>query len=257
MDGFAACHLIKQQPATRLTPVILITGLNDQASRIAGIDAGADDFLNKPVNREELYARVRSLVRLKRQTDELESAESLIRILALTIDARDGYTEAHSCRISRLATAVGQQLDLDADEIRALEWGGYLHDVGKIGIPDAILLKPGALTSSEAQLIKAHTVIGDRLCGGLRSLGKVRPIIRHHHERLDGSGYPDRLRGDEIPLLAQIVSVADAFDAITTDRPYRAARSVQDAFDELRDDVARGLRRADVVEAFIDVAQTQ
>jgi putative two-component system response regulator len=251
IDGFEVCRRIKQNPATRLIPVVLVTGLNAREHKIRGIDAGADDFLSKPFDGAELRARVQSLVHLKRYTDDLDSAESVILSLALTVEARDAYTEGHCHRLARNATALGVKLNLGAEDLAALHRGGYLHDVGKIGIPDRVLLKPARLTPDEYQLIKQHTIIGDRLCGELRSLRLVRPIVRHHHERLDGSGYPDGLRGDDIPMLAQIVSIADAYDAITTDRPYRLALAPEFAYEELVDEATRGLRRRDFVDAFI------
>jgi putative two-component system response regulator len=251
LDGFEVCKLIKGHPATRLTPVILITGLSDRESRIRGIEAGADDFINKPFDPGELAARVRSLVRVKQHTDDLESAESVITSLALTVEARDAYTEGHCQRLAEYSTRLGIELGLSEIERKALHRGGYLHDLGKIGIPDSILLKPQALTPAEYELMKQHTVIGDTLCGNLRSLALVRPIVRHHHERLDGSGYPDGLRGSEIPLLAQIIGIVDIYDAVTTTRPYRIARSTDDAIAELRADVARGLSSSELVEAFV------
>jgi len=251
IDGFEVCRRIKRNPATRLIPVVLVTGLNAREHKIRGIDAGADDFISKPFDVAELRARVQSLVHLKRYTDDLDSAESVILSLALTVEARDAYTEGHCHRLSRNAAALGAKLNLGAEDLAALHRGGYLHDVGKIGIPDRVLLKPAQLTPEEYQLIKQHTVIGDRLCGELRSLRLVRPIVRHHHEMRDGSGYPDGLRGDDIPMLAQIVSIVDAYDAITTDRPYRLARAPEVAYKELIDEAVRGLRRRDFVDAFI------
>jgi putative two-component system response regulator len=252
LDGFEACRTIKQDPGTRLIPVVLITSLNDSASRIRGIEVGADDFVSKPFNVHELRARVRSLLRVKRYTDDLDTAEAVIVSLALTIEARDGTTEGHCQRLSQYACALGGKLRLDEDDISALERGGYLHDLGKVGVPDAVLLKPGPLTPGEYELIKQHTIIGDRLCGELRSLRKVRPIVRHHHERLDGSGYPDGLRGDAIPLLAQITGIVDVFDALTTERPYKAALPFSRAAEDLRFEAARGWRRADLVDTFLD-----
>lgn len=252
-DGFEVCGHIKDHPATRLTPVVLITGLSDRESRLRGIEAGADDFIHKPFDAGELTARLRSLVRLKRFTDDLESAESVIMSLAMTVEARDAYTVGHCQRLADYATALGSELGLTDVERHTLYRGGYMHDLGKIGIPDAVLLKPTSLTPDEYALMKRHTVIGDSLCGNLRSLALVRPIVRHHHERLDGSGYPDALRGDEIPLLAQIISVVDTYDAITTDRPYRPARTMTEALAELRGDVTRGFMSKDLVEAFVSV----
>ena len=252
MDGFEACRAIKQDRTTRLIPVVLVTSLDDTASRIRGIESGADDFISKPFNAHELRARVRSLLRIKGYTDELDTAESVIVSLALTIEARDSTTEGHCQRLAQYAFALGQALGLNDDDLSALARGGYLHDVGKIAIPDGVLLKPGPLTPDEYALIKQHPIVGERLCGELRSLRSVRPIVRHHHERLDGSGYPDGLIGDAIPLLAQITSIVDVFDALTTARPYRAALPIAAAAQELRSEVARGWRREGLVAAFLD-----
>jgi len=233
VDGFEACRAIKQDPGTRLIPVVLVTSLDDTASRIRGIEAGADDFVSKPFNAHELRARVRSLLRIKRYTDDLDSAESVIVSLALTIEARDPTTDGHCQRLARYAPALGRSIGLDEDDIVALTRGGFLHDIGKVGVPDAVLLKPGPLMHEEYELMKRHTIVGDRLCGDLRSLRNVRPIVRHHHERLDGSGYPDGLRGDAIPLLAQIVGIVDVFDALTTTRPYKAAMPFAQAAEDI------------------------
>jgi putative two-component system response regulator len=251
LDGFEVCRRIKQTPATRFIPIVLVTGMNDRPHKLRGIEAGADDFLCKPFDREELTARVASLVRLKRYTDELESAESVIMSLALTVEARDPYTEGHCQRLAAYASALGEKLQLAGDELSALRRGGYLHDVGKIGVADAILLKPSALTAAEYEKVKLHTIIGERLCGELRSLAAVRPIVRHHHERRDGSGYPDGLRGDDIPLLAQIVAIVDVYDAITTARPYRVERTRDQACAALLDEAARGLHRQDLIAEFL------
>ncbi len=254
IDGFEVCRRIKERLATRLIPVVLVTGMNESEHRMAGIHAGADDFLAKPINVQELQARVASLIRLKRYTDELDSADTVILSLAMTVEARDAYTEGHCQRLAKYATVLGQAMGLGEEELAALHRGGYLHDVGKIGIPDAILQKPTKLTDAEFALIKQHPIIGEKLCGDLRSLAAVRPIVRHHHELRDGSGYPDGLRGDEIPLLAQIVAIVDTYDAITTTRPYRHALSAEHAYAELRQDAANGLRRCDLVETFVGLA---
>jgi putative two-component system response regulator len=251
MDGFEACRQLKRETATRFVPIVLVTALRNSDDRIRGIDAGADDFLTKPINQPELRARVRSLIRLKRYTDDFDTAESVILSLALTIEARDACTKGHCQRLVGYASGLGHHLGLDDDELGALRRGAYLHDIGKVGVPDAVLLKPGRLTPSEFEQMKQHTVIGDRLCGELQSLRRVRPIVRHHHERCDGSGYPDGLRGDAIPLLAQITGIVDVFDALTTKRPYKPALSVREACRELQREVDRGWRRHDLVSAFV------
>jgi putative two-component system response regulator len=252
-NGFDVCRLLKADAATRLIPVVLITALQQSEDRIEGFDAGADDFISKPFNAHELRARVRSLLRIKRYTDDLDSAEAVILSLAMTIEARDPCTEGHCERLSKYAARLGRHLGLADDDVVVLARGGYLHDVGKVGIPDAILLKRGRLTPDEYALMKQHTVIGDRLCGELRSLRQVRPIVRHHHERLDGSGYPDGLSGDAIPLFSQIIGIVDVFDALTTVRPYKTAVPVAAACDELRAEASRGWHRRDLVDAFVEL----
>lgn len=251
VTGIEVCERLKRDPATRLIPVVMLTGLGEREHRLAGIAAGADDFLRKPYDLEELRARVRSLARLKQYTDELESAASVITSLALTVEARDASTDGHCQRLALYATALGNAIGASHDELAALERGGYLHDVGKVGIPDAILLKPGPLDDDERLLMQQHTVIGERLCGNLRSLASVRPIVRWHHERLDGSGYPDGLCGDAIPLTAQIVGVVDVFDAVTTARPYRGALPAERARELLVAEVRGGRFSPDLVSEFL------
>lgn len=253
INGFEVCRRIKQDPLTRLIPVVIMTSLDAKQHRIEGIKAGADDFLTKPVEFEELTARVTSLIRLKRFTDDLESAQSVIVSLAQTVEARDPYTDGHCQRLAAYARALGRAMGLAQEELAALERGGYLHDVGKIGVPDSILLKPRALSRREFAMMQAHTTIGERLCGHLRSLRAVRPIVRHHHERLDGTGYPDQLRGDRIPLTAQIVGIVDAYDAMTTNRPYRKAFSAAHAREELLLDARHGRHDREIVRTFVDL----
>jgi len=256
IDGFELCRRIKADTATRLTPVVLVTSLGEREDRIKGINAGADDFLTKPVNTHELQARVRSLVRLKRYTDDLDSADSVILSLGLTVEARDPTTGGHCERMASYAAIFGAHLELGEDDIAALHRGGYLHDVGKVGIPDAILLKPSPLTPDERQVMETHAVIGDALCGDLRTLRLVRAIVRHHHEHLDGSGYPDGLSGESVPLLAQIMGIVDIYDAMTTARVYRKALTPEDAFAELQVAVARGWQSPRLVEEFIGVCRS-
>lgn len=251
LDGIEICRRLKREAATRLTPVILVTGLTEREHRLDGLDAGADEFLTKPADAQELLVRIRSLARLKRYTDDLDSAASIIETLAVMIEARDGHTEGHCHRMANYATALGRRLQLDSDDLQALSRGGFLHDIGMLAIPEPVLRKAGPLDPEEYELIKSHTVIGESLCSNLRSLQAVRPIVRHHHERFDGSGYPDHLKGDAIPLVAQIVGLVDAFDAVTTQRPYRAAQTIDEAIAVLQQQVERGWRRADLVEEFV------
>ena len=255
ISGLEVCRQLKQHPTSRLTPVVLVSGSADRENRLTGISHGADDFLNKPLDSDELLLRARSLVRVKRLTDALESAEALVETLGRVVEARDPNTEGHCERLARYSAALGQRVGVDDADLEALHRGAFLHDVGKIGIPDRILLKPGRLTPDEMRVMRDHPIIGDTLCGTVRSLERVRPIIRHHHERRDGGGYPDRLGGDDIPLLAQIVSVVDVFDAVTTDRPYRHALSSNSAYNLLRQEADKGWCRRELVEIFIELHQ--
>lgn len=252
-NGYAVCERLKQDVMTRLTPVILVTGMTNRESRIRGREAGADDFLTKPIDTQELLARVGSLARLKRYTDDLDSATSIITTLATMIEARDGYTEGHCHRMANYATAVGRTLGLGALDLQALHRGGFIHDIGMLAIPPAVVLRAGPLEPDEFERVKSHTVVGDELCRGLRSLQAVRPIVRHHHERLDGSGYPDGLQGAQVPLLAQIIGIVDVYDAVTQQRPYQRTRSSSEGVQLLRAHVDCGWRDRTIVEAFAEI----
>ncbi len=251
--GFDFCRRLKEQKLTRFIPIVIVTAESDRRDRLDGINAGADDFVTKPFDATELHARIRSLVRLKRYTDELESAEAVILGLGATIEARDPNTQGHCQRLAKFATSLGRELGLDDTDLAALERGGYLHDIGKIAVPDSVLLKDGKLDPQESRVMREHPIVGDALCAGLRSLQAVRPIVRSHHERLDGSGYPDGLKNAEVPLLAQIVSIVDVFDALTMERPYREARPRQEAFDVLSTEASKGWRDRALVDAFVSV----
>lgn len=239
-DGFEVCRELKAASHTRLIPVVLVTALTDSVDRIKGIECGADDFLNKPINREELLARVRSLLRLKHFTDELESAETVLFSLALSIEAKDPYTEGHCDRLSKYSVALAARLNLPEELRVALRRAGIVHDVGKVAVPEHILLKPGPLTPDEWKVMRQHPIVGERICAPLKSFRHVLPIIRHHHEKLDGSGYPDGLKGEEIPLTARVLQTADIYDALTTTRPYRKALLPEEAFRVIREEVKRG-----------------
>ncbi|OFW01638.1 MAG: metal-dependent phosphohydrolase [Acidobacteria bacterium RIFCSPLOWO2_02_FULL_60_20] len=238
--GFAVCRALKSDPASCLIPVVLVTGLDNTDDRIQGIECGADDFLSKPVNKEELLARVRSLLRLKQFTNELENAETVLSSLALSIEAKDPYTEGHCERLSKYSVALAARLELPEEQREALRRGGIVHDIGKVAVPEHILLKPGPLTSEERIIMQRHPVVGERICAPLKSFRLVLPIIRYHHEKYDGSGYPEGLKGEEIPLTARILQTVDVYDALTTDRPYRKALQPQQAFGQIREEVKRG-----------------
>lgn len=252
-SGYQLCQELKSNPATRLIPVIIITGLSDRDSRLRGINAGADDFLNKPTYPEELFARVNSLVRLKHFTDELDHAGAVLCSLGLSVESRDPYTEGHCERLSHYASDLGRYLGLDDESIVALDRGGFLHDLGKVAIPDAILNKHSTLTAPERQIMQQHPVIGERICQPLKSLRKVLPIIRHHHEHWDGSGYPEGLSGEDIPLLARVLQVVDVYDALRTARPYKSAMLHQAALDIMQRESDRSLLDPNLVRAFFSM----
>lgn len=252
-SGFDVCLAIKSKPETRLIPVVLLTSLTGDDDRIRGIMCGADDFLTKPVNKHELLARVHSLLRLKHFTDELDNAEAVLFSLALSIEAKDPYTEGHCDRLSKYSVAVADKLGLPEDLRVALRRGGLLHDIGKLAVPEHILLKPGALTPEERKIMEQHTIAGERICAPLRSFRHVLPIIRNHHEKQDGSGYPDGLKGDQVPLTARILQITDIYDALTTDRPYRKALPPEEAFSIMREEVKRGWWDGSVLDHFESV----
>lgn len=256
MTGFDVCRRIKATPETRLTPVVLITGLSATEDRIQGINAGADDFLSKPIDFSELLARARSLLRLKEFTDELEHAEAVLFSLAQSIEARDPYTLGHCARLAEMSARLGQKVGVSEEHIRALRRGGIVHDIGKVAVPDAILLKPGPLVAEEMEIMRQHPVVGERICAPLRTFRLVLPIIRHHHERQDGSGYPDGLRGGEIPVTAAILQLADVYDALTTDRPYRAALAPETALQIMEEETARGWWHRDLFDALRDMIRS-
>ncbi|HKW91342.1 MAG TPA: HD domain-containing phosphohydrolase [Methylomirabilota bacterium] len=253
MSGIDLCLRIKADPRYELTPVVILTAVGDLEARVAGLAAGADDFFAKPVEFVELRTRLAALLRVKALLSQLERAEALITTLALTIEARDPYTLGHCDRLSRYAVALGEALGLDQEMLRALRLGGYLHDLGKIAVPDGILLKPGPLDPIEQERIRAHPGAGSDLVLGLRSLELVRPIMRHHHEKWDGSGYPDGLKGEAIPLGARIISVVDVFDALHTDRPYKAALPRSEAVSLLLRETDAGYWDPRVVDTFLDI----
>ncbi len=250
-SGYDLCRELKANATTRLIPLVMITGLTDREDKIRGIEAGADDFLNKPIFPEELFARVSSLLKLKDFVDELESAEDVLCTLGLSVEARDPYTEGHCERLSRYASELGRHLGLEEEAVIALRRGGYLHDLGKITVPDEILKKGADLTPHEWQIMKQHPITGEMICRPLKSLRLVLPIIRNHHEHWNGSGYPDGLRGEQIPLLARILQVADVYDALITERPYKRALPHEEAAETMRREAAAGLWDPNLVNEFL------
>jgi putative two-component system response regulator len=253
ITGIELCRQLKADQSTHLIPVVLLTAQGELDTRVAGLEAGADDYFTKPVHLRELRARLRALIRLKRVVEELEQAENMITTLALTIEARDTYTAGHCVRLANYAVELGERLGLRDEELGALRLGGFLHDLGKIKVPDGVLLKPGPLSADEWRMIREHPVAGDRLTTPMRTLALVRPVIRHHHERVDGRGYPDKLVGEEIPFLARIMSVVDVYDALRTRRPYKPALEDAEAMRLLFEGARTGQLDPDIVRVFAEV----
>ena len=254
-DGFAVCRMIKADPETRLIPVVMVTGLSQSQDRVRGIESGADDFLTKPIDRIQLIARVRSLLSLKSFTDELERAEAVLCALATSIEGKDPYTSGHCERLSRLSGMLGEAIHLPREEIVALRRAGVVHDIGKVAVPDAILLKPGRLDAEEMRLMRLHPVIGEEICRPLKSFRNVLPIIRHHHEKMNGSGYPDGLGGRQIPLSARVLTIVDVFDALTTERPYKNALTIGESLAVMEEEVAKQWWDAEIFEIFREIVE--
>lgn len=256
MNGFEVCQHLKENEHTRLIPVIFITALNDKRSRIMGIEVGGDDFLSKPFDRLELTARVKSLIRQKRLNEDLDHAEQVLFSIARAIESRDPVTGDHCERLVALGKAFGEYIQLSRVEIRDLVWGSYLHDIGKVGIPDAVLLKKGQLTPEEREIMNQHVTIGEKICKPLRTMQGVIPIIRHHHERWDGTGYPDGLVGDHIPYLAQVFQIIDIYDALTSERPYKRAFTTEEALAVISEETQKGWRNPELVQQFMEFIRT-
>lgn len=254
IDGFEVCRYLKQDEQTRLIPVVFVTALNDRRARLRGIEAGGDDFLTKPFDQLELSARVKSLIRQKRLNEDLDHASQVLFSIARAVESRDPNTGDHCERLVIQGKAFGEFLELSRTEVRDLMWGGYLHDIGKIGIPDAVLLNKKQLTLTEWQLMQQHVLIGEKICQPLRTMRGVVPIIRHHHERWDGSGYPDGLSGNAIPYLAQIFQIIDIYDALTSERPYKRAFSVEESLRIMQDETDRGWRNPALMQKFTEFA---
>ena len=254
-EAVELCRSVKRNSATRLMPIVLLSDDRQRDHRLAGIETGAEAVLAKPFDPEELLVRVRAFSRVSQYASDLDSAAAIIMTVTAMIEARES-SPGHCYRMANYATALGRAMQLSDADLKALYRGAFLHDIGMLSIPDGILRKGGRLEPEEYDVIKSHAVIGDALCANLRTLHSVRPIVRHHHERLDGSGYPDGLRGDDVPVLAQIVSIVDLFEAITMGREYLAPRTADDAIMVLRHEATLGWRHPDVVEPFVALVKS-
>jgi putative two-component system response regulator len=254
LDGIAVCERLKAHPIYRLIPVVILTASSDRDTKLRGLAAGADDYLSKPFDAQELLVRTKVLLRQRALNERLDATEGVLFALARAVEARDRHTIHHAERVGRYAEAIGAAHGLGAEDCDLLYHGGVLHDLGKIAIPDAILLKPGPLSSEEFAVMRTHSSEGERICLSLRSVAYYLPIIRHHHERMDGAGYPDHLAGKDIPLGARIAAISDAWDAMVSDRPYRAGLGEDEAARRLRQG-AGSQWDAGLVHLFLDLVE--
>lgn len=254
-SGLELCRRIKSSRRTHLIPVLIVTSVQGIENEVAGLESGADEFLVKPLQPAVLRTRIRSMLRQKRIVDSLEEAETILFALAQTVEQRDKETGNHCQRLAALSVALGSAIGLPDEDLLALYRGGFLHDIGKVAVPDAILFKQGELNEEEWVVMRSHTWKGEEICRPMRSLRPVLPIIRNHHERWDGSGYPDGLKGEDIPLLARILQLADIFDALTSQRSYKEAFPVDEAIRQLRHEAELGWRDPELVSVFCEVVR--
>jgi putative two-component system response regulator len=254
MEGLECCRRIKAAKKTELVPVLVVTGRGIQG-QIDALSAGADDFLTTPIHPDLARTRIRALLRHKAATDRLDQTETILFALAQAVEHRDSTTGSHCDRLAVLSLAMGIALGVPEEDLEALYRGGFLHDIGKVGIPDRVLFKPGPLDEQEWEIMRTHPVRGEEICRPLRSLERVLPIIRHHHERWDGSGYPDRLEGEQIPLLARILQFSDIYDALTSARPYKQALAPEAALAVMEEETARGWRDPNLMRVFAALHQ--
>ncbi|MEW6108585.1 MAG: HD domain-containing phosphohydrolase [Nitrospirota bacterium] len=236
VNGFELCKKLKCITSKQFFPIILLTALSDTKSRITGLESGADDFISKPFDTLELITKIKSLLKLKELYEELDHSENIILTLVVAMEARDPYTKGHSTRVGTLSTEFASFLGFAGKDQKLMKKAGILHDIGKIGLSESILRKPGRLTEDEANAIKKHTLIGEDICRPLLSLQGILPAIRSHHERWDGTGFPDNLAGAEIPLIARTLSILDSFDAMVSIRPYRDKRTIENALKTMEDE---------------------
>lgn len=250
LNGYEVCRHLKGSLATRHIPVVILTAQGEMQNKLDAWELGAADFLTKPFQLMELTARCRSLLRIKRLVEERDSAETVVFALARAVEAKSPYTHGHSERVKEYALALADAIGVQPAERERLRKGALLHDIGKISVPDAVLDKPSKLTPEEYELVKDHTRQGAHIIEPLLSLREVVPLIRWHHERLDGHGYPDGLWGEAIPELVRILSVADIYDSLASRRPYRAQMQHDLCLQVLRDNALNGGLDPDLVAVF-------
>jgi putative two-component system response regulator len=250
-DGTECCRRIRGNHRTELIPILMLSCLQAVEHEIAGIGSGANGFLGMPYHPEVLRTRVRSLLRYKATVDRLEESETILLAMAQAVEQRDNNTAGHCERLAALGVAMGMAMELPSQHLLALHRGGYLHDIGKIGMPDSVLLKRGPLSDAEWRTMRTHTVKGEEICRPMKCLAPVLPIIRSHHERWDGTGYPDGLSGHGIPLLARVLQFADIYDALTATRSYKVAMTSADALRVMQEETDRGWHDPELMRLFL------
>ncbi|WP_019507157.1 HD-GYP domain-containing protein [Pleurocapsa sp. PCC 7319] len=256
LDSFAFCRQLKRDRRTADIPIVLTTLSDSREYRIKVMEAGGDDVLVKPLNRIELSTRVSSLINQKRLNEGLDQTEQVLFTIAKAVDSRS-VNRGSSARVVSLVKSFGEYLNLSAEDIDNLAFAAHLHDIGTIAIPDAVMLKKGELTTEERELIRQHVLIGEEICQPLRNRSGVLPIIRNHHERWDGTGYPDGLHGSAIPYLAQIFQVIDIYDALTSDRPHKKAYTPVEALNIIMEETQKGWRNPQLIAEFTDFIRSQ
>lgn len=254
LAGADICRRLKQDPLNKLTPIVLISSSPTPADVLQAREGGAADYWETPCSLSDALGRIETFLRLKNYIDE--QAKAVVLALARSVEARHSATDQHSGHLADYAAKLGQNLGMTEEDLAELRLGCLLHDVGKVAVPDSILLKPARLSVEETEIVRQHPVTGEKICAPLKSLRRILPIIRHHHERMDGSGYPDGLSGEEIPLKARILQIADVYDALIKDRPYREALSSEEALEILRREAAQGWLDASLVWKFFQLCQT-
>lgn len=251
LSGYEVCQRLKSDPKTMFIPIIIVTALRELEDKIRAIECGSDDFLIKPFNKVELTTRIKSLLRLKELHDALDDSESVVFTLAEALEAKDIYTRGHSERVAKYSVILAKEMELSDQEVEDIRRGSLLHDIGKIGVKEEILNKVDRLTQEELEHIRTHPARGYEICKNLKSFRKLLPIIRSHHERMDGKGHPDGLKGDEIPVSARICSITDAFDAMTSNRPYRKGVTPLQAANIFERELGSGQWDPEIVKTFI------
>ena len=257
ISGPEFCRQLKASKKTQLIPLLILTSIQGIENEITGLASGADEFLLKPLHPAVVRTRIQAMLRNKRAIDSLEEAETILFALAQSVEQRDKYTGGHCQRLAMYSVSLGEMLGLSQAQLKALQCGGYLHDIGKICVPDSVLYHAGPLSEQQWEIMRSHTVIGENICRPMKSLSLVLPIIRSHHERWDGSGYPDGLKEEEIPQLARILQLADIYDALTTARPYKPALSEEQAMEIMEDEYRRGWRDPELVLLFRELCRNK